>query len=108
MQLRWVVFFALLGLFGAIYATTLGRDLTRRHDLKAYVVQRDKKKAELEDQLLRRQERAVFLKTEEGVAWTARNQLNMALPGEKIFRFTQDGEQTKVLPQASESAIIID
>lgn len=107
MRLRWVAYWTGVGLLIAIFATTYGRELIHRRELSSYVRAREMKKEELEDALARRTQRVEFFKTQEGQEWIARDQLNMALPGEKIFRFDVPQSEGKALPEQDDSAIII-
>lgn len=90
------------------FGITFWRDEHHRRELQSYLGTQQTKKARLEDALERRKQRAEFLKTREGQEWIARDKLNMALPGEKIFRLDlSDRDGTQALPEKDDSAIIV-
>ncbi|EEX48158.1 MULTISPECIES: FtsB family cell division protein [Jonquetella] len=86
MRLRWAIFLAVLGLGAAVYVTTWRREVAHRQEVQAYLAQKQEEARAAQDQLARRKDHVEFLKTPEGQAWAARRDLNMAFPGEKIYR----------------------
>lgn len=86
MRLRWVVLWAVALLGFAIFSTTYYRELARHRELQAWLEKRRTDLTQIGESVERSRERAEFLKSPEGRAWIAREKMNMALPGEKIYR----------------------
>ena len=86
MRLRWVVFWAVATVAFAMLITSMYNEFRRQDQLVKF---REEQLAQLEKaqkQVERMRDRVDFFKTEEGQAWIAREKLNMALPGEEIYR----------------------
>ncbi len=97
MRLRWVVFWAVATVAFAMLITSMYNEFRRQDQLVKF---REEQLAQLEKaqkQVERMRDRVDFFKTEEGQAWIAREKLNMALPGEEIYRvetpLSQDREK---------------
>ena len=97
MRLRWVVLWAVATVAFAMLITSMYNEFRRQDQLVKF---REEQLAQLEKaqkQVERMRDRVDFFKTEEGQAWIAREKLNMALPGEEIYRvetpLSQDREK---------------
>ena len=86
MRLRWVVFWAVVAVAFAMLVTSMYNEFRRQDQLVKYREEQLARLAEIQDQLERMRDRVDFFKTEEGQAWIAREKLNMALPGEEIYK----------------------
>ncbi len=86
--IRWVLFWASVGLMTAVLSTALAREWSRVIFMRESVVQKEAELESLNRELSRAQERLEFYKTPKGKARLAREQFNLALPGERIYRLS--------------------
>lgn len=89
MKLRWAALLAAVGVTAVILATSVIREHRHQKKLVAILNERRQALVTAEDKTERMRDRAEFFKTEEGQAWIARDKLNMAFGGEKIYRIEE-------------------
>ncbi len=99
MKLRWILLWTLVGLCCAIMGTSFYWEMAQQSKLRSLLAQRRQELAELDEKVQRAQERLEFFQTDEGQAWLARDRLNIAFPGERIYRI-----ETPQNPALSEAA----
>nr|WP_321499760.1 septum formation initiator family protein [uncultured Dethiosulfovibrio sp.] len=91
--IRWVLFWAIVGLIMAVLSTALLREWSRVQFLKETLSQSEEEVKSLTRELERAKERLDFYRTPEGKARLAREQFNLVLPGEKIYKISvQSGD----------------
>lgn len=73
-------------------ATSMYMEVRKQAQLVQYREDQLARLADLEDKLDRMRSRVDFYKTEEGKAWIARDKLNMALPGEEIYKIDDSSQ----------------
>jgi len=86
MRLRWVAFWAVVGLGVAMLVTSVLNELDRQKKMAELMREKEQALAQAQDRLSRLREKVQFYKTEEGQAWLAREKLNMAFEGEEIYK----------------------
>ena len=84
-RLRWIVVAALGLLLFCIAGTAYFFEIQKIARLKAEVADRSAKLAEKERSVREYREKVNFYKTKEGIAHLAREQYNLAFPGERVF-----------------------
>ncbi len=97
LRLRWVIFWAVTGLLLMVISTALFRERRRVRLLEEKLAAKETALAALSADLGRSRERLEFYRTPEGKARLAREQFNLVLPGERLFRVTV--ESPDLLPQ---------
>lgn len=85
-RLRWVVLFCACSLFLAIMGTSYYREMSRISRLSRVVDARMARLVSMSRTMQEYQEKIDYYSTPEGVARLAREQFNLVLPGEKIYR----------------------
>lgn len=91
-RLRWVMVMAVVGVLLAIIGTGTFIELRRASRLKTLVDQRMEELVRLSRTIQELQAQLRFLQTPEGIARRARQDFNLALPGEKIYRIEIESE----------------
>ncbi|MBQ8091165.1 MAG: cell division protein [Pyramidobacter sp.] len=86
MKLRWVVFWAVVGLGIAMLVTSVLNEFDRQKRMAELIREKEAALVQAQDRLSRLRERVQFFKTKEGQAWLAREKLNMAFSGEEIYK----------------------
>ncbi len=86
--IRWIFFWATVGLIGAVLTTAILRENSRVRFLEEMVSIRESEVRSLRHKLERAKERLEFYRTPEGKARLAREHFNLVLPGEKIYRIS--------------------
>ncbi|MCF4150739.1 resistance to Congo red protein [Dethiosulfovibrio sp. F2B] len=97
-RLRWVLFWAMVVLFFAVFSTAMIRERRRIDELSQAVNLKEGKLRKLSDDLERSREKLKFYGTDKGKARLARDQFNLAFPGERIYRLSVDSGD--VLPES--------
>ncbi len=90
MKLRWVIFWAAVGVSVAMLVTSIMNELDRQKKMLEVIREKAEALEQAQDRLSRLRDRVQFYKTEEGQAWLAREKLNMAFEGEEIYRIEGD------------------
>ncbi len=96
-RLRWVMVLALLGVVVAIIGTGSFIELRRASRLKMLVDTRMEELVRLSRTIQDLQAQIRYLQTPEGIARKARQDFNLAMPGEKIYRIEVQSDDR--LPQ---------
>lgn len=96
-KLRWVMVLAVLGVVLAIIGTGTVIELRRASRLKALVDARMEELIRLSRTIQDLQGQLSYMQTPEGIARRARQDFNLAFPGEKIYRIEIQSEDR--LPQ---------
>ena len=86
MKLRWVVFWAVVGVGIAMLVTSVLNEFDRQKRMAELIREKEAALVQAQDRLSRLRERVQFFKTKEGQAWLARGKLNMAFSGEEIYK----------------------
>ena len=86
MKLRWVVFWAVIGVGIAMLVTSVLNEFDRQKRMAELIREKEAALVQAQDRLSRLRERVQFFKTKEGQAWLAREKLNMAFSGEEIYK----------------------
>ena len=86
MKLRWVVFWAVVGIGIAMLVTSFLNEFDRQKRMAELIREKEAALVQAQDRLSRLRERVQFFKTKEGQAWLAREKLNMAFSGEEIYK----------------------
>ena len=86
MKLRWVVFWAVVGVGIAMLVTSVLNEFDRQKRMAELIREKEAALVQAQDRLSRLRERVQFFKTKEGQAWLAREKLNMAFSGEEIYK----------------------
>ena len=86
MKLRWVVFWAVVGVGIAMLVTSVLNEFDRQKRMAELIREKEAALVQAQDRLSRLRERGQFFKTKEGQAWLAREKLNMAFSGEEIYK----------------------
>lgn len=97
--IRWVLFWTLVALITAVMSTALFREWNRVAFMRENLVQKEQEVESLNRELVRAKERLEFYKTPKGKARLAREQFNLVLPGERIYRLSV--ESAEPLPNRS-------
>lgn len=84
-RLRWIVVAALGLLLSFIAGTAYFFELQRIFQLKAAIAERSARLKEQEQMVNEYREKIEFYKTKAGIAHLAREQYNLAFPGERVF-----------------------
>ena len=84
-RLRWIIVAAFSFLLFFIAGTAYFFEIQRISHLKAAVAERSAKLAEKERSVQEYREKVNFYKTKEGIAHLAREQYNLAFPGERVY-----------------------
>lgn len=94
LKLRWISLLALLAFLAAVFVTSVYEELGRRRRAEQSRSEALEALRRAEDYYSRLHEQVEFFKTDEGKAWLAREKLNMAYPGEEIYKLEGDGRQS--------------
>lgn len=86
LRLRWILLAAILSLFVAIMGTAYFIELQKISRLTAAVDERMARLVSLSRTVQELQEKVAFYGTPEGVAHLAREQYNLAFPGEQVYK----------------------
>lgn len=91
--IRWILFWATVGLILAVLSTALIREWSRVEFLRETVARKEMEIQSLNQKLTRSQEKLDFYRTPEGKARLAREHFNLVFPGEKIYKISvESGE----------------
>ena len=93
-RLRWMFVAALASLLFFIAATVYYFEFQRLSHLQSAVAERGAKLEEKERSVKNYRERVAFYRTDEGLAHLAREQYNLAFPGERIFIISRDSAES--------------
>lgn len=85
-RLRWVLFWAISILITAVLSTALFREFCRVRELEKLVKTKEDRLKNLSEDIKLMREKASFYRTSEGKARLARENFNLILPGEKIYK----------------------
>ena len=96
-RLLWIIVAAFGLLLFLIAGTAYFFEIQKIARLKAAVAERSAKLAEKERSVREYREKVNFYKTKEGIAHLAREQYNLAFPGERVF---------VIVPESSDAAPI--
>ena len=96
-RLRWIMVVSVFGVILAIIGTGTFIELRRASRLKALLDTRMEEIVRLSRTIQDLQEQLRYLQTPEGIARRARQNFNLTLPGEKIYRIETKSEDR--LPQ---------
>ncbi|MDI3533064.1 MAG: hypothetical protein PWR28_1409 [Synergistaceae bacterium] len=86
LRLRWVLCLTIIGLMAAILTTSYVMELSRLRHLSSAIDQRVAELVRLKRRIQDKEEKILYYKTEEGIAREAREQFNLVMPGERIYR----------------------
>jgi len=86
LRLRWILCLTIVGLMAAILTTSYVMELSRLRHLSSAIDQRVAELVRLKREIQDKQEKILYYKTEEGIAREAREQFNLVIPGERIYR----------------------
>ena len=89
-RLRWIIVAAIASLGLCIAATVYYFEFQKLSHLKSAVAERTVRLEEKERSVRDHREKVAFYGTDEGMAHLAREQYNLALPGERVFIVTRD------------------
>ena len=84
-RLRWIFGAAVIALLLGIAGTVYFFEIQKIARLKTAIAERSVKLAEKERNVKEYRERVNFYKTKEGIAHLAREQYNLAFPGERVY-----------------------
>jgi cell division protein FtsB len=84
-RLRWIFVAAITTLFLFIVGTIYFFEIQKIARLRLAVAERSAKLAEKERNVREYREKVNFYKTKEGIAHLAREQYNLAFPGERVY-----------------------
>ncbi len=86
LRLRWILCLTIIGLMAAILTTSYVMELSRLRHLSSAIDQRVAELVKLKRGIQDKEEKILYYKTEEGIAREAREQFNLVMPGERIYR----------------------
>ena len=86
LRLRWILCLTIIGLMAAILTTSYVMELSRLRHLSSAIDQRVAELVRLKRGIQDKEEKILYYKTEEGIAREAREQFNLVMPGERIYR----------------------
>lgn len=86
LRLRWILCLTIVGLMAAILTTSYVMELSRLRHLSSAIDQRVAELVRLKRRIQDKEEKILYYKTEEGIAREAREQFNLVMPGERIYR----------------------
>ncbi len=86
LRLRWILCLTIVGLMAAILTTSYVMELSRLRYLSSAIDQRVAELVRLKRRIQDKEEKILYYKTEEGIAREAREQFNLVMPGERIYR----------------------
>ncbi len=86
LRLRWILCLTIVGLMAAILTTSYVMELSRLRHLSSAIDQRVAELVRLKRGIQDKEEKILYYKTEEGIAREAREQFNLVMPGERIYR----------------------
>lgn len=86
LRLRWILCLSIVGLMAAILTTSYVMELSRLRHLSSAIDQRVAELVRLKRGIQDKEEKILYYKTEEGIAREAREQFNLVMPGERIYR----------------------
>ncbi|HAF51036.1 MAG TPA: septum formation initiator family protein [Thermosynergistes sp.] len=86
LRLRWILCLTIIGLMAAILTTSYVMELSRLRHLSSAIDQRVAELVRLKRRIQDKEEKILYYKTEEGIAREAREQFNLVMPGERIYR----------------------
>ncbi|WP_198470114.1 FtsB family cell division protein [Acetomicrobium sp. S15 = DSM 107314] len=86
LRLRWILCLTIVGLIAAILTTSYLMELSRLRHLSSAIDQRVAELVRLKRGIQDKEEKILYYKTEEGIAREAREQFNLVMPGERIYR----------------------
>ena len=86
LRLRWILCLTIIGLMAAILTTSYVMELSRLRHLSSAIDQRAAELVRLKRRIQDKEEKILYYKTEEGIAREAREQFNLVMPGERIYR----------------------
>ena len=86
LRLRWILCLTIIGLMAAILTTSYVMELSRLRHLSSAIDQRVAELVRLKRGIQDKVEKILYYKTEEGIAREAREQFNLVMPGERIYR----------------------
>ena len=93
-RLRWMFVAAIASLMFFIAATVYYFEFQRMTRLSSAVADRTARVAEKERNVKNYKEKVAFYNTDEGMAHLAREQYNLAFPGERVFIVTRDSPES--------------
>ena len=93
-RLRWMFVAALASLLFLIAATVYYFEFRKLTRLKFAVAESTARLAEKERNVRDYREKIAFYKTDEGIAHLAREQYNLAFPGERVYIINMDSSET--------------
>ncbi len=96
LRLRWILLAAALSLFAAIMGTAYFLELQKISRLTAAVDERMARLVSMSRTVQELQEKVVFYGTPEGVAHLAREQYNLAFPGERVYKIEVKKEKNSL------------
>ncbi|MCF4113861.1 MULTISPECIES: septum formation initiator [Dethiosulfovibrio] len=97
-RLRWILFWAMVALFFAVFSTAMIRERRRVAELSQAVSIKEDELRKLSDDLERSRQKLEFYGTDKGKARLARDQFNLVFPGERIYRLSVESDD--VLPES--------
>lgn len=86
LRLRWILCLTIIVLMAAILTTSYVMELSRLRHLSSAIDQRVAELVRLKRRIQDKEEKILYYKTEEGIAREAREQFNLVMPGERIYR----------------------